>query len=100
MLDTLLIVGRVAVVMLGLTGGAISILAAYNSYNVSRKKKALLADELSSRFIKQFGKKELASHLISYIVPHCSPSDPSNKEGEEFLAELEAEDLAETEAGS
>lgn len=74
--------------ILTIIGGAIGLLAALNRYKVSSKQRALLASELSGKFVKQFGKAELKSHLHSYVVPKCSPSDPSNKEGEEYLAEI------------
>jgi len=85
---SLITVGRVLVAILGFVAAAISLLAALNKYRVSQKKKILLSNDLSSRFIKQFGKGELSRHLVSYIVPHCSPSDPANKEGEEYLADI------------
>ena len=85
---SLITLGRALIVLVTLIAGAISLLAAINKYKVSRKRKILLANELSERFVKQFGKGELSRHLVSYVIPHCSPSDPSNKEGEEFLAEI------------
>lgn len=78
-----LIIGTIS-----LMTGAIGLLSALNRYRVSKKRKALLESQLSSKFIKQFGKSELSHHLKSYVIPHCSPSDPTNKEGEEYLADI------------
>lgn len=74
--------------LFGLIAAVISLSAAINQFRISRKKKALLESRISERFVRQFGKRELDDHLRSYVVPHCSPSDPSNREGEEFLADI------------
>ena len=88
MTDTLYIVLRGVGIMISLVVGAISLLAAYNRFRLVRKKRSLLDNKLSSLFVGQFGKDELNRHLQSYIIPYCSPSDPSNKDGEEFLADI------------
>ncbi|GEM_PF-2555971 len=85
---SLITIGRGIVVLIGIIAAAISLLAAINKYKVSKKKKILLDNKLSSQFVAQFGKGELTRHLLSYVIPHCSPSDPANKEGEEYLAEI------------
>ena len=61
--------------------------AAYLKYSTWKKRKQLAQDELSARFLRQFNDKEIDRALAGYVVPHCSPSDPSNREGEEFLAD-------------
>lgn len=59
----------------------------FRIYN-ERKKKFLLKDEFAARFLEQYNSDEIRSAVSGYIKPHCSPGDPSNREGEEFLADL------------
>lgn len=82
------VIGRLLIVAVGLIAGTIGLMAAVTRLKTARKKKALLESEFSDRFVKQFNDKELRRFLSGYIIPHCSPSDPANKEGEEYLADL------------
>lgn len=70
-----------------LCAATIGLWVAYFRYEIWKKRKQLVEDELSARFLRQFNNSEIDQALAGYVVPHCSPSDPSNREGEEFLAD-------------
>lgn len=73
---------------IALIAAAIGLMAAMNKLSTERKRRAILDGELSQRFVKQFNKAELSRFLHGYIIPKCSPSDPANREGEGYLADL------------
>jgi hypothetical protein len=85
--EVAILAAKVLATAVALTGAAIGPSASINRYKVERKRKTLLSNELSSRFIKQFNEKELSRALLGYITPHCAQTDPVNKE-EEYLADL------------
>ncbi len=74
--------------LVGLVGAFIGLNAAYKKYVIYKKKFVLLQDNIENMFIGQFNKIELNQALSGYVVPHCAPGDPSNKDGEEFLADM------------
>lgn len=78
---------RFAVYLILLFSAVIGFIAGYLKYQTWKKRKILIEDELSARFIRQFNTKEIDAALSGYVIPHCSPADPSNREGEEFLAD-------------
>jgi len=78
---------RFAAYFIVFCSAVIGFTAAYLKYSTWKKRKQLAQDELSARFLRQFNDKEIDRALAGYVVPHCSPSDPSNREGEEFLAD-------------
>lgn len=73
-----------------LTVGAaiIGVLTASKKYQLTKKKNAIFEDSISAQFIGQFNQDELSQALSGYVIPHCSPGDPANKEGEEYLADM------------
>jgi hypothetical protein len=74
-----------ALVLLG--SAAIGFIAASIKRKTAKKKAIIAKDEVAKSFVSHFNKAELENSLSGYVVPHCSPADPTNKEGEEFLAD-------------
>ena len=73
--------------LLALTAATISVLSAISKFQTYRKRLSLIEDENAGIFLAQFNTTEIDQAISGYIVPHCSPSDPSNRDGEEFLAD-------------
>lgn len=78
---------KLVAAILVLVAAGFGVGTAYNRFITSRKKRKIAEDESASSFVGQFNDDEIKDAVAGYIVPHCSPSDPANREGEEFLAD-------------
>lgn len=80
---------RIAAAPILLLGAIYLAFARYNQWQTSKKRRKLTEDEYASRFLSQFHKDEIEGFLSGYVVPKCAPADPTNREGEEYLADIQ-----------
>lgn len=80
---------RIAAALIVLVSSGIGLFAAYRKYQTYTVRKLLVDNEYTSKFVGQFHKKEIDRFISGYVKPKCSPTDPNNKEGEEYLADIQ-----------
>ncbi len=80
-------IATIAAFALSLVVGIFGIRAARVKFRFYQQRNKLLKDENAQSFINQFNKDEVTEAISNYVKPYCSPSDPANKDGDEFLAD-------------
>ena len=86
-MNQILLILKILVAIVALPTGLYGLLAARKKFKSAKREELILKDNEASSFVSQFNESEIRSALRGYIVPYCSPSDPTNKEGEEHLAD-------------
>lgn len=64
---------------------------ALSRFHASKREKVrrkLADDEYAGKFLKQFNDSEIRRWMKDYVVPHCSSFDPTNRDGDEYLADI------------
>lgn len=89
MLENVPLFLRVLAALILLMSAAISLAATRNKYKTWKSRKLLVENEYAEKFLGQFNQKEIDSFISGYVIPQCAPSDPTNKEGEEHLADIQ-----------
>lgn len=85
LISRILVAGAAAIV--AIAASIFSARAAWAKFKFYKQRNKLLKDEQAHSFISQFNKDEIIEAIANYVRPHCSPSDPANKDGEEYLAD-------------
>jgi len=88
-LEDLLVIAKIILFPITAITTVIGLIAAIKKFQTYRTKKLLIENEYAERFVSQFNKSEINAALSGYVVPKCSPSDPTNREGEEYLADIQ-----------
>jgi hypothetical protein len=78
---------RIVAAILLVGSSAIGVAIAIYKFRYRWLKLKNFEEKTAKDFVQQFNEAELKRALSGYVVPHCSPSDPSNREGEEYLAD-------------
>lgn len=50
-----------------------------------KNKKIIIEDKFANYFVSQFNDAEISESITGYIQPDYSPTDPSNKDGEDYI---------------
>lgn len=88
MLDFFILLARLVAGPLMVAGAFISAMAAIRKYQTWQKRRLLVDNEYTAKFVGQFNKSEIDRFISGYVVPKCAPTDPANKDGEEYLADI------------
>lgn len=60
----------------------------YHAFRAERARRKLVEDEYAGKFLKQFNDEEIRRWMNDYVTPHCSTVDPTNRDGDEYLADI------------
>lgn len=82
------VVIKFAVALVTLAAALTGLIAAIKKYQTAKKQKLIADDEHANIFVSQFNLSEVSSAVSGYVEPHCSPSDPTNRDEEQHLADM------------
>ena len=87
MLTLFTLISKFIAAVFVLIGSFWAIPTALKKYRAWKNWSIISQEKISNTFVGQFNKLELEQAISGYVNPHCSPVDPTNRDGDEFRAD-------------